>query len=183
MSEDTDIAGVILAGGRSSRMGQNKALLSLPGRGEKRMLDRMKDVLNQAGLKNIIVAGAVNGSAQDEGVPDEIPFSGPAAAMAGIMKRYCRYKKFLFVPVDMPDLDNNALRPLIQSCKGGYYAGYPLPVMIERSADIPDIQPGYSVKDLIALLGVPALEFDGDSTSASLKNLNTPQDWQDWLAS
>ena len=52
------IAGIVLAGGKSSRMGQNKALLSYRGQP---LIEHMQRLIGQAGLQDVYISGDVPG--------------------------------------------------------------------------------------------------------------------------
>lgn len=58
MPDVSQIAGIVLVGGRSSRMGRDKAFLELKG---KPLVGHMLDVLRSAGLKDVFVSGHVQG--------------------------------------------------------------------------------------------------------------------------
>lgn len=98
METVADAAGFVLAGGRSSRMGADKALVDFCG---EPMLARTLRTLRAAGL-SVAIAGA---RSQLESfapvVPDESPDSGPLigiiSALASTQKRWAA-----FLSVDLP---------------------------------------------------------------------------------
>ena len=51
-----DVAAVILVGGKSSRMGQDKALLPYKG---KRLVDVVADTIRAAGISRVYVSGKI----------------------------------------------------------------------------------------------------------------------------
>jgi molybdenum cofactor guanylyltransferase len=93
-----DAFGFVLAGGRSSRMGRDKALLAFAG---ETLLARSLRILREAGLAGA-VAGSINPfSADAPFVPDREPALGPlsgiCAALASTSARFA-----VFLSVDMP---------------------------------------------------------------------------------
>lgn len=168
MGDYCNIAGVVLAGGRSSRMGKNKALLDYQGTP---LIEHMLDILTRAGLEKTLISGEVEGY---ECIPDESPFSGPAEAMKSVIHRFTDYAGFLFVPVDMPLLNADMLRFLMQQKEGGYFINWPLPAFItspfSQSSAI-------SVKKLLHDYGIYPIDTP-DHFLSFMKNANTPQEWQ-----
>lgn len=168
---DKKIAGVVLAGGRSSRMGQNKALLDY---NSEPLLDHMVALLEQTGIHDIYVSGDFEGYCC---IPDSAPHEGPAWAMVDVLQQLTDYGGVLFVPVDMPLLCVDALGILMEQAKGGYFEGFPLPVFI-TNADLKERTK--SVKALLKKLKIspitlpPELEF-------CMTNTNTPEEWQEAL--
>lgn len=80
MTKTTAMSGVILAGGTSTRMGRDKALLELGGR---RLIDRLAEGLQQI-FREVIIVANTPGLYDDLGVrvaPDLIPNKG---ALGGI---------------------------------------------------------------------------------------------------
>lgn len=162
-------AGVILAGGRSSRMGQNKALLDYKG---KTLAAHMEEILLQSGCARVYVSGTLEGFFC---IPDDTLFEGPASAIRHIMNAVTEYDSFLFVPVDMPFLIPSILRRLINCHKGAYYQGWPLPLFLEKGSLIDGACK--SVKDLIAAAGIGVLPLPEEWQDRFI-NINTPQDWE-----
>lgn len=107
MGDFSAIAGVVLAGGRSSRMGKNKALLDYQG---KPLVEHMMEIIKRAGIREIFISGDVDGY---DCLPDPAPFTGPAEAIKSIIQRLSSYAGFLFVPVDMPLLKPEMLHLLL----------------------------------------------------------------------
>lgn len=166
------IAGVVLAGGRSSRMGQNKALLDYHG---KSLIEHMVGILKKSGIEEIFISGDVEGC---DCLSDQTPFEGPAEAIKSVIKRLSSYAGFLFVPVDMPLIKPEMLCMLLQQHAGGYFIGWPLPALI---------MPPYSeskrksVQGLLDDYGISPVELPGHFAS-SMKNANTPQDWKEVIS-
>lgn len=163
-----NVAGIILAGGRSSRMGQNKALLKYKGLS---MIEHMQEILGKTGVKDVLISGTVPGY---EGIPDREPFSGPAEAMRQVLSDFPDYAGFLFVPVDMPLLTADVLSPLMHQPDSAYYRGYPLPTFIRQTQDIPAKG---SVREFLGALAAREIDLP-DNLKRCMKNMNTPDEWQ-----
>ena len=110
-STQQPITGVILAGGKSSRMGQNKALMSLGG---KRLVDRVVAVMRSVFDDLLMVTNTPDVYA-DLGLPmapdvwpDKGSLGGVYSAIYRVATPYC-----LVVACDMPFLRTAVLRYLI----------------------------------------------------------------------
>lgn len=142
--QDT-IIGVVLAGGQSSRMGQNKALLSRSSPEPQQVLDHSIDEsmlyftcqqLVQAGVNKVIISGSaaiytdkvIAGIAFNLAVPvarvsDEQEAQGPVGGIASVITAQTvepvntgnSETHYLFVPVDLPLLQAMDLAQLIQA--------------------------------------------------------------------
>ncbi|USJ00500.1 molybdenum cofactor guanylyltransferase [Xanthomonas prunicola] len=99
--------GVVLAGGRSSRMGQDKALLPWHGRP---LLDQMQALLREAGAQHVLVSGDRPDYA---GIADAQPDLGPLGGLASVIARVADATKLVVVPVDMPLLSAALLSKLL----------------------------------------------------------------------
>ncbi len=105
-----DAAGFVLAGGRSSRMGRDKALVELGGR---TLAAHAVDLLRSAGL-SATIAGARSELAgvapviKDE-APDQGPLSGICSALASTDAELA-----VFIPVDLPLLPASLLEYLLR---------------------------------------------------------------------
>jgi molybdopterin-guanine dinucleotide biosynthesis protein A len=97
--------GVVLAGGRSSRMGRDKALMELDGRS---LLDRALDVLDPH-VQELLVIGDPEryGHVGPFVFADDIPGTGPLGGIITAM-RYSSNDKLLVLACDMPGV-NGAL--------------------------------------------------------------------------
>ncbi len=121
MSHQTiDCLGVVLAGGLSSRMGQDKSQLtrqqstktaaaSVANKSASSMLDFSKQLLLDAGLKDIVVSG------DNHQIPDLVPQAGPVGGIYSVLSHYPEHlqpKAFLILPVDLPLMTAGALAEL-----------------------------------------------------------------------
>ncbi|SDL66052.1 molybdenum cofactor guanylyltransferase [Maricaulis salignorans] len=169
------IAGLILAGGQSSRMGRDKALLTWQG---ETLLSRARTLLRNAGVDMIFVGGRPD---QPDGLPDSEPHAGPARAIldaAGLLRDRC--DQMLVIPVDMPLLGPDQLSPLLGGHPGRAHCwqGHPLPALIPVAAcDGLANDAIYSIKRLLTTLDAnplavaPILAGQPDPFS----NINTPE--------
>jgi len=87
------VIGVILAGGQSSRMGQDKATLPIAGT---TLLEFMRAKLRRAGIDEIVICRNAPGY-----LNDDIPQLGPLGALYTLSQRYPG-RRVLIIPVDMP---------------------------------------------------------------------------------
>lgn len=165
-----DVLGIVLAGGRSSRMGQDKAFL--PYRG-KPLIYHMLEILLESGTARQIVSGAAG---DWESFADDIPFQGPAHAMLGVLRAFRVFRGILFVPVDMPFLDVRTLQWLMQRDEGAWFEDNPLPAYIAARDALPATLAGGRVRTLLEMTGatcLPTLPCHREK----LGNFNTPQEW------
>lgn len=168
MADLPRIAGVVLAGGQSRRMGRNKALLDFQG---KLLIRHMLDKLHALGLTDVFISGALDGYPS---IPDDHPHAGPARGIKTVLREKPGYDGYLFVPVDMPLLPAPALRLLLEQEGGGYFIGWPLPACLR-----PPFSPcdGESVHAFLKAQGIYPLPVP-EEFEESMKNINTPQDWE-----
>lgn len=168
---------VVLAGGRSSRMGRDKALLPWGGG---TLLTHMHAVVLAAGADEVVVSG--DRPALD-GVRDDIPDTGPMGALAQLMPRLCD-GTWIVVPVDMPLLSADllgALRAVEAACASVENHSLPMCLRVDDHVRILVGEIGQqrgracSLRALQARLHaarLPALPWQ-----SVLRNCNTPEDW------
>src|SRR5215472_3626417 len=101
-----DTACIVLAGGRSTRMGSDKALLPLPGQDRLTFIERLVSTLTPLCAETILVArdaaGAANYTFPDvQIVTDKMPDQGPLMGLySGLSAIHTQ--RALVVAVDMP---------------------------------------------------------------------------------
>jgi molybdenum cofactor guanylyltransferase len=117
--------GVVLAGGLSSRMGRDKALLLWRGRP---LIERQLVVLREAGIDVVHVSGE---RPDYRGIADPVAHAGPLGGIAGIAA-LCEDSELLIIPVDMPRLQAGLLRRLITVPQAGCirFADHVLPMRL-----------------------------------------------------
>lgn len=103
--------GVLLAGGKSTRMGQDKALLEIDGKplllhGVERLRPHVREVL-------VIGDPRKYGRIWPEVVPDEIPGMGPLGGIVTAMNA-ARFDRLLVMAVDVPGVNAALLERLVR---------------------------------------------------------------------
>lgn len=181
------VLGVLLAGGQSSRMGQDKALLTL---GQNTILERLHQQVQT-------LTGEVWISRQhDQQVPfaasrviaDQHPGCGPLGGIAAVAEQALSagFHALLIVPVDLPHCRASDLQPLLQAgqtqntpvCFGHHFLPLYLPV---SSAVCQFLQ--QQLHDQAARKSVASVfyAFNGltlpEPAGAALTNTNTPDEW------
>lgn len=175
-----DATGVVLAGGKSLRMGRDKAGLAFRGRS---LLDHMLDLLAQGGVHPSIVSGQYAGYPC---IPDAAPDGGPIAGMLAVAEALPG-RRLLFVPIDMPLLDPRLIRRLLTEAVDAVcvrFEDYALPMRLDANAFVRDrlhaaaLESGRrrSVLALQAAVGVESLPL-GAEDAAAMGNCNTPAEW------
>lgn len=182
------IHALVLAGGRSSRMGQNKALLSYQGQ---RLIDVMVGLLEflVGGRSRILVSGQVAGY---RCVVDEHPGQGPLEGLRCALKEVENGEALLVVPVDMPLLTKTCLEELLKESSVMkdfiHFSESELPCVFSVSEKL---------REVLLTLSDPNLEksqrsfrhlflrLEGEvrmcSDAKALCNANTPEEWQEVL--
>jgi molybdopterin-guanine dinucleotide biosynthesis protein A len=162
---NSELTGILLVGGTSSRFGSPKALALFDG---ETLADRAWRLLAEVCAQRIAV-GRVEGlsfaTLADEG-------TGPVAAIAAGL-RAAAHDVAIVVPVDMPLLTAAALRLLAEACRDAAVAQKgPLPCAVVRRA-LPAFETGE--RRLRTVLG--GLETAHvDLAEPLLANVNTPAD-------
>ena len=126
----TGFTGVVLAGGRSSRMGRDKALLECDG---VTLLDRSIALLRSAGAARVIVSGE---RPAHGGVSDVVAGLGPVGGLASVLP-YCGDGPVVVIAVDQPRLATDTLQALLaalDSAPAACFAAQPLPLALRLDA-------------------------------------------------
>lgn len=103
---DRQWTGVVLAGGQSSRMGQDKALMEIEGT---TMLDRAIERLRPH-CREILVIGDPDKYSLEHAtvVPDDRPGLGPLGGLVTAL-RHARYVRTLVIACDLPNINDRLL--------------------------------------------------------------------------
>lgn len=184
LTEPRRCIGVVLAGGLSSRMGSDKALLPWQGRP---LIEHQLGVLREAGVDEIRVSGSREDYA---GIADTMPQAGPLGGLAGIAQALAGDAELLVIPVDMPLLQPALLhrlhseRPQARSLS---FAAHVLPLRLrldERSREalsalMSRADPRQrSLRALQSALGHEELALSADE-AAQLADCNTQTQWHE----
>jgi len=186
---------IILAGGRSTRMGTNKALLALPGNRHITFVEHLTSTLTPLCTETILVVRDANDAANyslagvrvvTDNLPDYGPLMGIYTGLSAMQA-----PRALVVAVDMPfiqpalisfllsqPLTNTLLVPIVNNVPQVLLAVYPrtiLPLIDQR------IQQGR--RDPRSLLEVAAVQYIEeaqlrlvDAELRSFVNVNTPEE-------
>lgn len=106
-------AGAVLTGGRSSRMGRDKATLPVDG---VPMAARVAEVLRQAGAEPILAVGGDRAALESLGltwVADRYPGEGPLGGIVSAFAAVGRDTLVVIVATDLPDLSAPVLDVLV----------------------------------------------------------------------
>ncbi|MBA3652531.1 MAG: molybdenum cofactor guanylyltransferase [Chthoniobacterales bacterium] len=104
---------VLLAGGKSSRMGRDKVLLEIEGEPLwRRQLATLRGLLPE----QIMISGPPRDGC--EVVEDEVAGAGPLAGMAAALKN-CRSPLLIVLAVDLPAMTTDFLQSLVALCRDG----------------------------------------------------------------
>jgi molybdopterin-guanine dinucleotide biosynthesis protein A len=174
-NKTVQIAGVILAGGHSSRMGRDKASLTWKGQS---LLARSRELLRSIGCETIIISGKPQLA---DGVADSEPGAGPGRALLDVLDclQKTSLRGMLAIPVDMPQLSRDALLPLLSSLDTSARAWHhhPLPVFLPVCFGQIDRSKISSIRDLLNA-GPNDRPTLPDSLANCMRNINTPADFE-----
>lgn len=175
-----DWTGLVLAGGRSSRMGQDKAQLRWQGRS---LLEHQIALLRAAGAREVWISG---GQQRPDAMPDRWPDLGPLGGLASAAEALPD-GWLLLLAVDMPRLDRAVLDQLLTVAgkRGACFRGHPMPCLLrlddalrgELRGRLQAAPRERSLHALQAALDLQVIDPDPD-TVQRLLNCNTPEEWR-----
>jgi molybdopterin-guanine dinucleotide biosynthesis protein A len=166
-ADDVQILGAILAGGRSSRMGRDKAGVIVDGL---TMREHVRRALAEVCDEVIVVGG--------DGADVDDPRQGPLLALLALLEARPG-RTVLVAPVDQPRLTRAALVPLVAACgddDGVCWADEPLPLCLGPRAR-PRLKTAIARGEGRVLSAIThQLPLVDDDVRAALVNVNTPAD-------
>lgn len=192
------LVGIILAGGQSSRMGQDKAQLIRLGQS---MLQFNCHLLLDIGIKKVMISGIRDlGDHPDVGdlcchcIADQVPdYLGPLSGIYSVLSELqttAAAQAVLIMPIDMPLLTTELLGNLCDKGKyhgrACYYADHYLPLYLPLylpyetqvldylKQQLFSVNGNLSVKGLIAACHGQSINHQYHQ---QLMNANTPQQW------
>ncbi len=180
VAEHADYIAVILAGGKSSRMGVDKALLAFDGH---TLLAHAQQKVAQLISCKMVTSRNKAGYMQDK-----VPSLGPIGAIYTAMQKFDA-KGFLFVAVDTPLLATETMQRLLnfgikyqQAC---YFNQSHIPLYLPATdqikqlvADMVQAKQQLAVGYLIEQIAAVSIPF---ADVQQLTNTNTPQQWQQFI--
>lgn len=192
------VIGLVLAGGLSSRMGQDKSLLRLKDKNQT-LLSHAQDLLTHAGVGTVLVSGKEPEQIHDI-YPDCGPLAGVHAGMSYLAERHPgqvtersgddvqQAMGLLVLPVDMPNVTPNTLKALVsegmQSDVIVHFTGFNLPVYIPYKTDLFTflecvLREGKSLSlfNMFEKNHANAIANPGDIHPNEFDNINSPEQW------
>ena len=183
--------GAVLAGGKSSRMGCDKASLRI---NNESLLLRARNTLLDAGCCRVVLSGHIRPDWKWEAIGDISPDGGPSSGIASTIIWAHEHKldgaKLIFVPVDTPLLSSSLLSDLAEVANRGNactISGHPLPTAIKVTSSAADLSRRinidlingvtWSIKCVLDKLGATPMPINR-KISTQLVNTNTPSDWE-----
>ena len=185
MNDLRTFCGIVLSGGKSSRMGRDKSEILIDKRS---FLEIQLEKLMSLGLPGIYVSGKDSPCTFAESIPDIIPDRGPLGGLySSFLKCSDRYQYALVLGVDLPLITTETLTALIDAhTKSDHEAtilsheGKEEPLIAVYSTDTSHIlkqlidEGDLSVKSFIRSLNAGYFNFSGDSKEVT--NCNYPKD-------
>ena len=186
MNYVNQFSAAVLAGGRSTRMGRDKAALRLDGR---TLAEHQAEKLLALGLTDLMISGWADRIAGTRFVPDALPARGPLGGIHACLGA-AEHDAVLFLSVDVPLVPADALQQLLNEHRGGItllsVEGVPQPLIgvydrsLRPAAEEILESDNTAVRRLFALCPPRLVPFEGSADL--IRNCNTPEDYE-WLLS
>jgi molybdopterin-guanine dinucleotide biosynthesis protein A len=195
----------ILAGGQSTRMGRDKALLPIDGRP---LIEHMVNLLRSLDLEPRICGSRPDLARFARVVPDKFTQSGPLGGMEAALAS-SDSELNLFVPVDLPTLPSEFLRLLMDRAETSHavatiprHAARPQPLCavysrrllegLRKCLATGNLRVMAAIREAADVLGEPIDEFDVESVAPTgaatwpplpffadwFRNINRPADYE-----
>lgn len=177
------VVGLILAGGKSTRMGRDKAGLMLQG---ETLLARSQRVLEAVGCDSIMVSGGHVGGLVDN-YPEKGPLGGIEAGVQFVSQHpeNTNSTRLLVIPVDMPKLRARTLQFLLNAHtqKPVYFRNSALPCVLPVCPQVSSyLQACLSITGSDCSVMSMLAHFDAQAIATAepdqLINTNTPKQWR-----
>ncbi|MFZ3228892.1 MAG: molybdenum cofactor guanylyltransferase [Pseudobdellovibrio sp.] len=178
--------GIVLAGGKSSRMGEDKALLNIQN---KTLLEyQYEKLISILGKQNVLVSGKYPSFKY---LMDQKTELGPLGGIISVVQNFSKLNYFLFLPVDMPNISVQTLNYLIQKSQENLesncwtFKNYEMPLVLKNHSLLEATlvklleQPKSfcSVRRLCQSLDYQVIETDEFNKNEFL-NANTMKEWK-----
>ncbi|MCL2566830.1 MAG: molybdenum cofactor guanylyltransferase [Alphaproteobacteria bacterium] len=179
-SNKISMAGVVIAGGLSSRMQQDKKFLQYQNKTFLDIaIDNLKPLCQSVFLS---LASSAEFSASINIIEDEFKNMGPIAGIFSCLNYKIQEDYILFLPVDMPLLTPQILKNLIANIKnkksnGINYENHVFPFIIKNSQEVLHIlqnlinKNSYSIKNFLAAVNSISLPI-AEEDKKHLQNIN-----------
>lgn len=185
MPRNLTLSGLVLAGGKSRRMGRDKALLELQST---TLLNRTKTILQESGCQRILISSnEIQGA-----VKDRFEGYGPVAGIEAALKRLLStgtIGTLVIVPVDMALITPVTIRHLM-SVDGDdvlvRYDGHQFPLLLpvnrqthqklESALNNTNVDQGMSIKAMCRLFKSIKIPPD-EIADTEFFNCNSPEDF------
>ncbi len=197
----TILNGAVLAGGRSSRFGSNKALFAPDG---ETLINKAVDLLRPLVKEVVVSASHANAGAYAflglDIVEDQHSDCGPLGGLEALLDR-CSTRWLLILTCDMPCVDSDMLRTMIDHVKqsGGSFENRnlpqaiawrrsdgsvsPFPLLIEKDAlSVLRSRMNSGRRTMKGLLGALNTYYIIVPSDRLLSNINRPEDWKESAA-
>ena len=194
----TILNGAVLAGGRSSRFGSNKALFAPDG---ETLINKAVDLLHPLVKEVVVSASHANAGAYAflglDIVEDQHSDCGPLGGLEALLDR-CSTRWLLILTCDMPCVDSDMLRTMIDHVKqsGGSFENrnlpqaiawrrsdgsvFPFPLLIEKDAlSVLRSRMNSGRRSMKGLLGALNTYYMIVPSDRLLSNINRPEDWKE----
>ncbi len=161
-----NIYAIILAGGKSSRMGEDKSELIYLGCN---LVEHMQKVLQPLNIEKIYISGK-------DGVRDLVPNKGPLGGIHSVLKLLPDNSEVIICPVDMPLLSKKLLCKLLEARIAGdavYFEGNIMPLKLRLSEGLRNI-----IEDVV-LSGADNLSVKGVLNNLEVETINIPIEFED----
>ena len=179
------VVAVVLAGGKSSRMGQDKAALYSP-KLQNTLLEQCLDAVMRLDDCEVLISS----NTHPQGIKDQVAECGPLSGIHAITTLYHAHPPaigYLFIAVDMPNLAQPTLEALLQFGQQNHSAAYInnsyLPCFLPANPQLTRLvnqqlrSQDWSLRALLANCGAKSMSWQD---TQQLVNINEPQDWQQY---
>lgn len=172
------IVSVILAGGKSSRMGSDKATLEINGQ---TFIEKIVKELSEIKDNEIIISGEGR-NLPYRNILDIYKDLGPLGGMYSVLEK-TNSEVYIFIAVDTPLIERNDIENLLKNLKEHsaiHYENSFLPLVINRknidTKTLEELKYGGSIKGFLNKIDTMTIPLDNIE---KLKNINTLDDYKE----